>query len=185
MVIGKIISVVEKISENAPSLARRTKEDFLLLIKVRLRFSIMHQEEKMRKNLQHLRNLFQTDYPDLVVHKKFLNERIARVHRDESLPLPTDINTFKTVLLDDISLLIQNLQAGEDVYKDLCQLLLTRIITFNRRRSGEVAKLLIDDLAVAKNETLDDENYKELIEASEIEDFKNITVVRSLGKRLS
>lgn len=137
------------------------------------------------QNVDDFLQVFQTEWKFSVSSNA--NQDIGKKKFNKSIALPDakDISILHTYLTSQLLNGINRIQSGEinkDVNKLICQTLLTQIIVLNRRRSGEVERIKIENYLNRKKNKIQEDIQKSL-SAVENQLSKNLIRFEIRGKR--
>lgn len=120
-----------------PSTAIKLGYDIMRIASAKLGYCIKNNDEKGRQEVTDFMSLMKMEFGTKVTKlaKVTLNER--RFNKSKDLPLPKDVAKLSSYLLDEIKKIDLN-QKDAISYRKTLILAQTRLLTYNRRRPGEL-----------------------------------------------
>lgn len=108
-----------------------------------------------------------------------------KLNSEELLPLTTDLMKLNKHINTSISSLVQEVKhaCNQQAWNKLACLVLSRIILFNKRRSGEASKLTINQYLSKPSWTQGNEEIKKSLTPVETKLAERLGIVEILGKR--
>lgn len=103
----------------------------------------MAGDSELQKSTQTFQKLYTSKWSELVSHTALTTLNEERFNKPSTLPFTEDVQRLHRHLETTASLASENLgkMPSPKVYGELCRATLAKIILFNRRRGGEVAKM--------------------------------------------
>ena len=147
---NQVISVMEdlcgycegKATYKNPSLALKLGHSLKKCASIQKVSGMLAEDESMQKKAKRFLTLCAETWTDQVSSRALTNLYEAKFNKPNLLPLTDDIVRLHRYLDEQSATLMKRLEAGDSsVWGDLCQVLLSRLILFNRRRCGEIGKM--------------------------------------------
>lgn len=134
---------VEKHSYRTPSLALKLGHSLHKICDILHCRALMAEDNDGIKSTQAFKKLYDAKWSELVSHTALTTLNEGRFNKPSTLPFTEDVQRLHKHLEEVAGLASQNLKnmASPQVYGELCKATLAKIILFNRRRGGEVAKM--------------------------------------------
>ena len=134
-------------SDNSPSLALKLGYNISQCAGVLWGKALRNMDEEKVRKVEYFQKLYSTDWKLKVSSQALTTMRRTDRNREEQLPICEDLLTFREYLLRKIKEEEANLKLNPSAqaWTTLAELILARIISFNKRRAGEVSKMLLDD----------------------------------------
>ncbi|KAM9707776.1 uncharacterized protein ACNS7B_000282 isoform 5-T5 [Menidia menidia] len=109
--------------------------------------SLVSGDEELRKSCQAFKKLYSSKWSELVSHTALTTLSDKRFNKPSTLPFTEDVQRLHQHLEKIASSASETLRSDSSpqVYKELCRSTLAKIILFNRRRGGEVSKMLLSN----------------------------------------
>ena len=131
-----------------PSLALKIGNFYTQLIDVKYSIAIERSDDVIAKQCQELKKLFEIRWTKEFTSNAFRTFTEKRKNTISLVPLTEDLITFTNFLKKQIAESLDALKGTPSCkasYSQLQKALLAQIILFNRRRSGEVSRLKLDE----------------------------------------
>lgn len=133
-----------------PSLALKIGQSLRKCCYIKLSQCIKEEDENGEKETEKLIKLLLMEYSDRVSSIALQTLNSSRRQKPKSLPLTNDVVKFQKFIQEKVISLSQELTTCKDenfasVFASLTKAALARVITFNKRRSGEVALMTLSD----------------------------------------
>lgn len=107
--------------------------------------ALMAEDDEGIKSVHAFKKLYDAKWSELVSHRALTTLHEAHFNKPSTLPFTEDVQKLHGHLEKVTDLVSENLKSSSSpqAYGDLCKATLAKIILFNRRRGGEVAKMEI------------------------------------------
>lgn len=132
-----------KHSYQTPSLALKLGHSLNKICDIVHCRALMAEDGEGIKSTQAFKKLYDAKWSELVSHTALTTLNEGRFNKPSTLPFTEDVQRLHQHLEKVVDLASENLKRmpSAQVYGDLCKATLAKIILFNRRRGGEVAKM--------------------------------------------
>lgn len=133
----------EKHSYRTPSLALKLGHSLQKISDILHCRATMAGDTELEKSTQTFKKLYTAKWSELVSHTALTTLNEERFNKPSTLPFTEDVQRLHQHLEKMADLASENLgkMPSPQVYGELCRATLAKIILFNRRRGGEVAKM--------------------------------------------
>lgn len=133
-----------------PSLALKIGHSLRKCCYIKMSQCMKDKDEDGEKEAEKLIKLLIMEYSDRVSSIALQTLNSSRRQKSKALPLTNDIVTFQKFIKEKVISLSQDLTTCEEedfayTFASLTKAALARVITFNKRRSGEVALMTVSD----------------------------------------
>jgi hypothetical protein len=133
-----------------PSLALKLGHSLGKLAKIVKRNAIEQSDSNAITKADHFADLCSMEWGDEIAHPALNTLNVRRRNKVKLQPLSTDVMKLNKYMNDTADRLANKLReaSGHDVaetYRALAEITLAQVITFNRRRQGEVSNMTISD----------------------------------------
>ncbi|XP_030840546.1 uncharacterized protein LOC105438115 [Strongylocentrotus purpuratus] len=158
----------------------------VLVVVVRGKYSRQHMEDHV-KTVNEFERLLVDEW-NIHVTSSALQQRTEKNWKNpRTLPLTQDVVKFNKYLAEtekEIKTDIEEAGMSPDLYRDLANVTLAQIVTYNRRRPGEVERMKVDEYReqITKTDICHDEIFKTLT-MSEKAAMNRLKMVKVRGKR--
>ncbi|KAJ8320563.1 hypothetical protein KUTeg_002150 [Tegillarca granosa] len=180
-ITGKgFLTVVNSVKElsieaDAPSLAIRLGNYLKQIALIKNSLGIMSEDDLMKKEASDFKDLFDAHWNSKVSSVANRRQKLRSLNKKIEIPSTSDLMKLKDFLISNINECLKNTKPTYDEWVWMAQLLIVRIVLFNKRRINEVAELKISDY----EERVSDTNF----EISEVLDSLDVSE-RALAKRM-
>ncbi len=141
----RLVEIVKKMPKDGPSFEKRIGESLQKVVVVLKGHFMSEADSKGRKSADHFEWQITKMWPDLVTIPALRELNFKKQAKPASIPFSEDVQKFADMVkkkIDEVhTATAEGNKAGLRYLLELC---LARIITFNKRRSGEVAKLPLE-----------------------------------------
>lgn len=133
-------------SFNVPSYALRIGHHILKCAEIKRGMCIRQQNDDKLKDATSFISLFSSEWTDRISSVALTTLKTNKFNKNECLPLTEDLVLLKKFLVDNILRLNSEIIVNQtyESWRKLVEYTLVRIILFNKRRSNEVAMLLVE-----------------------------------------
>nr|XP_057946184.1 uncharacterized protein LOC131140091 isoform X1 [Doryrhamphus excisus] len=133
----------EKHCYKTPSLALKLGHSLQKISDIIHCRALMTGDNELKKSTQTFKKLYTSKWSELVSHTALTTLNEAHFNKPSTLPFTEDVQRLHQHLEKTADLASENLgkMPSPQVYGELCRATLAKIILFNRRRGGEVAKM--------------------------------------------
>ncbi|XP_063049487.1 uncharacterized protein LOC134443885 isoform X2 [Engraulis encrasicolus] len=138
-------STRRKTSHQAPSVGLRIGFSLKKISELVMFRAIMDEDEQAMKSIKMFTKLYKTKWPEFVSRPALAKLREAKMNKACSLPLARDVQKLHLQLKKRAKLATQKLTCtpSRRTYAELARIVLSQVIVFNRRRSGEVSRITL------------------------------------------
>ena len=173
-------------SVKKPSLALKFGHTFAKVAQIKKGIAIRNSDNVMRQEAEGFASLHEIEYTDKVSCVALGALRQRKYNKPEVLPLTEDLLTLKSYQQKLLKQLTEQLEQNHayDTYRQLLEVVLSRLIIFNKRRGGEAARLLLSSYTERPNwhQTANSEILQSL-QPLERKIFERLDMVQLPGKR--
>jgi hypothetical protein len=137
----------------APSLALKLGQNLCKCAWIIKSEALEKGDKEREKSAEDFLNLYSINWKVDVSTNAHHSIVDAKKNKPKPLPLSEDVKCLTEYLkerMNDALTTLEKENTNKAAYKELCKSLLTLLILFNRRRSGEVSKMKITDYSVDK-----------------------------------
>ncbi|XP_054653990.1 uncharacterized protein LOC129193635 isoform X2 [Dunckerocampus dactyliophorus] len=136
----------EKHCYKTPSLALKLGHSLQKISDIIHCRALMTGDSELKKSTQTFKKLYTSKWSELVSHTALTTLNEAHFNKPSTLPFTEDVQCLHQHLEKTTDLASENLgkTPSPQVYGELCRATLAKIILFNRRRGGEVAKMQLN-----------------------------------------
>lgn len=129
-----------------PSIALRLGHWLPKCARLKKREAIKTEAKKVERQADRFIALYQSDWTDTISSKALMSLKLKRLDGPEMLPLTQDLIKLKKYIDTTIGSIMRRLSQNSSysLWRQLLELTLAAVIIFNKRRGGEVSKLLLD-----------------------------------------
>ena len=110
--------------------------------------ALREKDKLLLENVEHFEKLMKTEWKDRISHHSLTTLNDRKHNQQDILPVTSDLQKLKEYITFKIISLTSHLQATSrpaiHIWRELCELVLNRLILFNKRRGGETAKLRVE-----------------------------------------
>ena len=133
----------EKHSYQTPSLALKLGHSLQKICDIIHCRALMAEDSELIKSTQTFQKLYTTKWSELVSHTALTTLNEWHFNKPSTLPFTEDVQRLHRHLEKTAASSSENLKTSPSahVYGELCRATLAKIILFNRRRGGEVARM--------------------------------------------
>jgi len=173
-------------SVQKPSLALKLGHSLGKLARLKKGLAFRNGDATVRQQAEAFASLLDTEYNDLVSSVSLATLRQNKYNKVEDLPLTEDLvklRNYQEQLMQELKGQLQE-KKDYDSYRRLLEVVLCRLIVFNKRRAGEAARLMVtayterpDWHAVANSEIV------RSLQPLEQQMFSRLDMVQLPGKR--
>ncbi|KAL0973531.1 hypothetical protein UPYG_G00205510 [Umbra pygmaea] len=130
-------------SYKTPSLALKLGHSLQKICDILHCRALMAGDSELIKSTKTFKTLYSTKWSELVSHTALTTLNEGHFNKPSTLPFTEDVQRLHLHLEKTASLASENLgkKPTPQVYAELCKATMAKIILFNRRRGGEVAKM--------------------------------------------
>ncbi|XP_077429564.1 uncharacterized protein LOC144056525 [Vanacampus margaritifer] len=134
----------ESLSYHTPSLALKLGHTLNKICDIIHCRALMAEDATLVKETETFRKLYTSKWCELISHKALSTLSSAKYNKPPTLPFTEDVQVLHQYLQKTADSAVSNLveEATPKNYAELAKLTLAQIIVFNRRRAGEVSKML-------------------------------------------
>lgn len=191
-ILIKIINDVAGLSSEKgiyriPSLALKLGHSLKKCAKLVRTKAIQNGEEDLRNRMQSFLDLFETEWKERVSSKAHSTLHRAKFNRPQILPLVEDVVLLHKYLNDRTKEVQSSDLSVEQKYRDMAAICLTRVILFNRKRSGEAQRIKLENYeSVIESQAVDEEILKSItpFEKELCQTHKRIEIMGKRGSRV-
>lgn len=135
----------ENLSYHTPSLALKLGHTLQKICDIIHCRALMAEDEPLIKSTETFSKLYTSKWCELVSHNALNTLSSAKYNKPTTLPFTEDVRTLHQYLQKTADSVVGNLMedATSKNYAELAKVTLAQIIVFNRRRAGEVSKMLL------------------------------------------
>lgn len=108
-----------------------------------------NNKEKIDKG-ERFTQLYQTEWSDNISSKALSTLETNKYNKPQLLPLVEDVVKLHNMLEKKARTLVETLVKDPTVYAELAKVMLTMVILFNRKRSGEAERMLLESFLTAQ-----------------------------------
>ena len=129
-----------------PSLALRLGHLLKRMATIKQGYCLRQDNMEGLKQAESFGQLLQTEWTDAVATNAHNTLKRRKDNTVQILPLTDDLRALRSYQIKEMKLCIDQLQeeTSYSIWRKLAQLTMTRMIIFNKRRGGEVSKLLLE-----------------------------------------
>ncbi|XP_064630705.1 uncharacterized protein LOC135494501 [Lineus longissimus] len=149
------------------------------LLKISL--GMREDSEEMQREARCFKEEYEAHWNNHVASVSVRKQKLLKINKSENIPSTTDLVRLKDWLSTVICKAMQRTNQSNDDLKWLSQLVLTRIVLFNKRRVSEVEELKVSDFLGRKSEK-DNEEILASLDVSERVLAKRMALIEVRGK---
>ncbi|XP_069108874.1 uncharacterized protein [Argopecten irradians] len=183
-------SVNNKIPKfEVPSLALKIGHSLRKCAYMKIGLCIKERDEGGENECEKFLKLLTMEYTDRVSSIALQTLSTNKRKTCPCLPLTEDVMKFQSFVQNEVSSLIKDVCNTEGCcdfslkFQSLAKATLARVITFNKRRSGEVARMLISDFTERQKEGNGIQDISEMLCPSEQKLMSRLELMTIIGKR--
>lgn len=130
-----------------PSLALKIGHALTRCLKILKGKALREKDDELLKDCANFLALVESEWGDKISSFSLATLSKRKRNNVELLPLASDLQKIKSYMEDSMKVLSETLQDAPtpDAWGELCQVTASRLIIFNKRRSGEASRLLLED----------------------------------------
>ncbi|XP_053707447.1 uncharacterized protein LOC128750869 [Synchiropus splendidus] len=150
----KVLNAVKKVSGyqeqnntySTPSLALKLGHTLHKIADIVHCRALVAEDEALMKSTDMFKKLYTSKWSEVISHGALTTLSDAKYNKPSTLPFTEDVKLLHGYLERNVSTGVSKLKevASCQHYSALAQILLAQIIVFNRRRAGEVSKMLVE-----------------------------------------
>uniref|UniRef100_A0AAV2JNT2 Uncharacterized protein n=1 Tax=Knipowitschia caucasica TaxID=637954 RepID=A0AAV2JNT2_KNICA len=135
----------EKLSYRTPSLALKLGHTLNKICNIIQCRALMAEDDRLVKSAETFSKLYTSKWCELVSHSALNTLSTLKYNKPSTLPFTEDVRTLHQYLQKSADAAVGSLteEATSKTYAELSKVILAQIILFNRRRAGEVSKMLL------------------------------------------
>ncbi|KAJ8311177.1 hypothetical protein KUTeg_011278 [Tegillarca granosa] len=170
-----------------PSLPLKIGHSLNRCAKIKRTNAIQTSDDILRKEMQGFLDMYETEWTERITSKAHSTLNMAKFNRPQLLPLVEDITNLHKYLDNKTTQIKCSNLTDKQKYRDLAEICLTRIILFNRKRSGETQRITVKNYeSVLQSQTVDEEIMKSItpFERELCKTHKRIEIIGKKGSRV-
>ncbi|XP_068746319.1 uncharacterized protein [Montipora capricornis] len=170
-----------------PSLSLKIGHSLKKCVNILRGHALRRKDKELQEDVDNFEKLIESEWNHRVSHHSLGALGSKKFNNVELLPLAEDLEKLRTSVLSIISSTAQVLQEGQpqlEVWNQLAQATLARLVMFNKRRGGEASRMLVE--SYVNRPDWSQVNNPEIM--STLSDFerqlsKRLDMVEIVGKR--
>lgn len=143
----------------SPSLALKLGHSLNKICEIIHCRALMSEDKDLIASTETFKKLYSSKWSEMISHTALVTLSEAKFNKPSTLPFTQDVQSLHRHLDKTAHSAFQKLQetASPQSYAELTKATLTRIIVFNRRRAGEVSKMLLKGFSERDSTALHDD----------------------------
>ncbi|KAM9431823.1 uncharacterized protein Hap1MRO34_002964 isoform 2-T3 [Clarias gariepinus] len=163
----RLIQAVQRVSGyddeshcyQSPSLALKLGHSLNKICEIIHCRALMSEDKELVTSTETFKKLYTSKWSELISHTALVTLNEAKFNKPSTLPFTKDVQCLHQFLEKTAHMAFGKLKetSSPHVYADLAKATLTRLIVFNRRRAGEVSKMLLKSFQERDSTALHDD----------------------------
>ncbi|XP_070576781.1 uncharacterized protein [Ptychodera flava] len=187
----KVLGGFNGVSYDVPSVVLKIGHNLSAVSDISLTNAIIGNCNEKIKQTEHFQRIYNSEWNNEVSAAALTTLKEARCIKDAVFRSSEDVQKLTEYLSEEMTYykdklaeahVDDNTSSIKELWGKLCQVTLTSVIIFNRRRSGEVSKLLLDTFRNRDNSPPNADVLASL-SSTEVELLKYFTVIETRGKQ--
>lgn len=163
----RLIQAVQRVSGyneeshcyQSPSLALKLGHSLNKICEIIHCRALMSEDKELISSTDTFKKLYSSKWSELISHSALVTLNEARFNKPSTLPFTKDVQCLHQFLEKNAHAVFEKLKetASPQSYAELAKATLVRMIVFNRRRAGEVSKMLLKSFQERDSTSLHDD----------------------------
>lgn len=176
-----VVDTVKNLGRSSPNLSLTLGHYLKQLCQLKRSISLQTEDEEKKKEADHFDILYDTHWNNYVSAVSLRRLKLLSLNKPIKLPLTTDLVKLKDFLDDKIDEFVSIFKPTYQQWNEAAQVLMVRLVIFNKRRISEVEELKVADLT-GNQQSSDSKDVLGHLDITERALAKRMRVIEVRGK---